>query len=128
MHSIYLNSFAKTLPPRILSIGDFEILFVEGQPWAVYDGEVFYPDLPNLLKRHIVGQIVTWKPGVPQTRLPPAEFNYHLVAGLQRNLRPLLRRTNDQDIRNTQAGQEESSRPQGQVASSQGQPEDNAGS
>jgi len=93
---------AKTAQPRVLKIGSVEILFIDRVPWAVYDGEVFYPDLPEELKPAVMKLINGWTlrddksifdspHHVSLTRLPPSEFDFLLVSSLMRSLRPLLR-------------------------------------
>lgn len=91
---LFLISKSKILQPCCLVISaQVEVLFIEGKPWALYDGEIFFPDLPGAAPRSLVEMIHKfWATDIPQTRLPPEEFDYALISAMSRSLRPLLRR------------------------------------
>jgi hypothetical protein len=91
---LFLLSKSKVIQPTVLVISArVEVLFIEGKPWALYDGEILFPDLPRSTPRSLVEMIHKfWGRDTPQTRLPPEEFDYVLVSAMSRSLRPLLRR------------------------------------
>lgn len=102
MRTIYLQKPGQAsvdrTPTTILGCRGVEVLFCYGVPVAVSDGvEVSFPDLPDSkshrgISRTVRKQINLFHADLPQTRVDPEDFQYLVVSGLMRALRPLLRR------------------------------------
>lgn len=76
-----------------LEVGTAQVLFWKGVPFALFDGEVFFPD--SKMKSAAVKFLNSWHPEAPRTRVPVADFNWYVSSTLMRQLRSLLRRVDD---------------------------------
>lgn len=87
----------------ILIVGPVEILFTRGgtqsKPIAIYDGEVFFPDYGGVT-RTVMKQLNKFHPDVPRTRVSEKDFSWYISSAMMRQLRTLLRRTDDDSTAN----------------------------